>query len=136
MKTLYVVYDSHCGLCTEVKGWMAKEPSFFDLRFLASDSNEVRDKIVGLPDGELAVVSDTGEVWLGDNAFILCLWALRRYRDWARRLASPMLRPMAGRVFAALSENRHNISKLLRLKSEAELKRRLQEVPPPVCPTK
>lgn len=136
MKTLYVLYDSQCGLCTEVQDWLSQQPAFVDLRLLASNSEEARRRFPSLTRGELAVVSDEGHVWLGDNAFILCLWALRDYRDWALRLARPMLRPLAKRAFAALSHNRHNISQLLNLKSEEELKRRLHEVPPSTCPIK
>jgi predicted DCC family thiol-disulfide oxidoreductase YuxK len=42
MKTLYVLYDPRCGLCTEVKEWLAKEPAFVNLQLLASDSDEAR----------------------------------------------------------------------------------------------
>jgi hypothetical protein len=31
---------------------------------------------------------NTGEVWLGNHAWIVCLWALRDYRDLAFRLTS------------------------------------------------
>ena len=82
------------------------------------------------------MVSDNGQVWLGDHAFIMCLWALRDYRRWARRLSSPLLRPVARQAFAALSSNRHNVSALLGLKSEAELRTRLNEVTIPPCQIK
>src|SRR5262245_33306293 len=136
MKTLYVLYDAHCGLCTEVKDWLATEPAFVNLRVLASSSDEAHEKFPSLPSGELAVVSDAGDVWLGDNAFIVCLWALRRYREWSHKLTSPLLRPLARRAFESVSRNRQNISHLLRLKSESELKRRLEEVTPSTCQTK
>ena len=136
MKTLFVMYDSHCGLCTGVRDWLRLQPSYLDLRLLASDSEEARRMFPGLPSGELAVVSNDGQVWLGDNAFIVCLWALREYRRWARRLASPMLRPMARQAFEAVSRNRKSVSSLLCLKSESELKIRLHEVTIPPCPMK
>lgn len=136
MNALYVLYDSHCGLCTEVQEWLSRQPAFVDLHVLSSSSEEASRRFSSLAKGELAVVSDEGDVWYGDNAFILCLWALRDYRDWALRLARPMLRPLARSAFAALSHNRHNISQLLNLTSEEELKRRLHEVPPSTCPTR
>ena len=80
------------------------------------------------------MVSDNGDVWLGDHAFIMCLWASRGFRQWAMRLASPLLRPMARQAFEAVSRNRRNVSALLRLKSEAELKKQLSEVTIPSCP--
>ena len=133
MQALYVMYDSHCGLCTEVRDWLRLQPSYVEVRLLASDSDEARRKFPALPAGELAVVSDSGQMWLGDSAFILCLWALRKYRGWARKFASPLLRPMARQAFAAVSQNRRNVSQFLGLMSEAELKRRLSEVEIPSC---
>jgi predicted DCC family thiol-disulfide oxidoreductase YuxK len=135
MKRLYVMYDSHCGLCTEVRDWLGLQAAYLDIRVLASGSDEARAKFPDLPAGELAVVSDRGDVWLGDHAFIMCLWALRDYRDWAHRLASPLLRPMARQAFEAVSHNRKNISRLLRLQSEAELRKQLSEVTIAPCPT-
>lgn len=135
MKELYVLYDSHCGLCTEVRDWLRVQPAWVDLHLLASDSDEARGKFSNLAAGELAVVSDRGDVWLGDHAFIMCLWALRDYRYWAKRLASPLLRPLARQGFELVSRNRRHVSDLLGLKSEAQLRESLQEVSVPACRT-
>ena len=134
MKNLSIMYDARCGLCTEVRDWLKTQPAYVPLRLLASDSEEARENFPNLPAGELVVVSDSGEVWFGDHAFIMCLWALRNYRGWASRLASPMLRPMARQAFEAVSRNRKTVSALLGLKSESELKKRLMEVTIPPCP--
>ena len=134
MKTLYVIYDSRCGLCSGVRDWLRHQPAYVNLHVAASDSNEARRMFPALPAGELAVVSDDGRVWLGDHAFIVCLWALREYRAWARRLASPMLRPFARQAFAALSRHRQSVSGLLGLKSDAQLKERLGNVTKTECP--
>ena len=136
MKTLYVLYDSRCGLCTEVRDWLREQPAHVELSLLASNSEYARRRFPDLPSEELAVVSDDGRVWLGDNAFIVCLWALQEYRHWARRLASPIVRPMARQAFEAVSNNRKGVSSLLGLKSEVELKKRLSEVTITPCPTK
>ncbi len=134
LKTLYVLYDSRCGFCTEVRDWLRMQPAHLELCLLASDSEYARRMFPGLPAGELAVVSNEGHVWLGDNAFIVCLWALREFRTWSRRLATPMLHPLARQAFAAVSKNRHRVSLFLGLKSEAELKAHLNEVETPSCP--
>ena len=134
MNTLYVRYDSRCGLCTGVRDWLRIQPAYVDLKLVDSESEEAKRLFPGLPDGDLIVRSDDGQVWLGDNAFIMCLWALREYRRWSQRLATPILRPMARQAWEAVSRNRKNISGLLGLKSEAELKKRLGEVTIPPCP--
>ena len=135
VKTLYVIYDAHCGLCTEVRHWLKAQPAYLEIRVLASDSDVTRELFPNLPTGELAVISDKGQVWLGDRAFIVCLWALRGYRSWATRLCSPLLRPMARQAFEAVSRNRGNVSALLGLKSESALKEQLEEVTIPPCRT-
>jgi predicted DCC family thiol-disulfide oxidoreductase YuxK len=133
MRTLYVLFDAHCGLCTEVSGWLQEQPAYVQLRMISSESAEAREKFSTLPPGELAAISDAGQVWLGNNAFLVCLWALRRYRAFARTLASPLLRPLARQAFSELSHSRTNISRLLGLKSEVEIKKHLAEVVIPPC---
>jgi len=133
MRTLYVLFDAHCGLCTELSGWLREQPAYVQLRPISSASTEAREKFSSLPPGELAVISDAGQVWLGNNAFLVCLWALRRYRAFARTLASPLLRPLARQAFSELSHNRGNISRLLGLRSEVEIQKHLAGVVTPPC---
>jgi hypothetical protein len=59
---------------------------------------------------DLVVQADSGEVWSGDSAWLMVLWALADYRRWSYRLASPGLLPTARRVFAELSAYRCAIS--------------------------
>ena len=96
---------------------------------------EARRRFPQLPAGELAVVADTGEVWLGNHAWIVCLWALRDYRDLAFRLTSPLLLLMAREAFAVLSANRAALSDMLNLRSERELEQQLRKVVVQKCQT-
>jgi predicted DCC family thiol-disulfide oxidoreductase YuxK len=130
---LYVIVDGRCGLCTQIGLWLREQPSYVPLRTLSSEADEVKTKFSALPPGELAVVSDSGDVWLGDNAFLMCLWALRSYRTWSYRLATPKLRPFARQVFTELSHNRYAVSRLLGLRSDKELKEQLGKVSIPPC---
>ena len=88
------------------------------------------DQITGTND--LAVVSDAGEVYLNNHAWIMCLYALEEYRDWALRLASPLLLPFARTAWEALSKNRGAISNWLGA-SEHELARELGRVEQESC---
>jgi len=133
IQTLTVIYDPRCGLCTQIKDWLGKQPAYVALRLLAAGSAEAKERFPTIPEGELAVVSDSGEVWRGDNAWIICLWALREYRQWAGRLAGPALRPLARQAFAAVSHNRSMLSRFLGLRSEAELREQLSDVEVPPC---
>ena len=81
------------------------------------------------------VVSDEGGVYRDGNAWIMCLFALEEYRDWANRLAHPLLRPLARQGFALLSDQRSRISRWLSLASEREIAETLRGVSAPACAT-
>ena len=133
MRTLYVIYDPHCGLCSEVKDWLARQPSYVPLLLVPAGSKQAQALYPRTTADEIAVVSSRGEVWLGNRAWIVVLWALRRYRGWARRLASPTLQPFARQAYAAISHNRTGIARLLGTKSEVELRGDLEQVVIPPC---
>ena len=72
-----------------------------------------------------APVRICGEVWIGDTAWIMCLWALKRYRALSRILARPALLPLARQAFAGLSAHRSKLSALFHLESDEMLRVRL-----------
>ena len=115
MKTLYVLYDGKCAFCRRCRGWLAQQPAFVLLAFIPLQSPEVTTRFPGIerfhPDERLVVISDAGEIWQGDGAWIMCLWALREFREWSQRLTNPVLRPFARQVCERVSENRHAISR-------------------------
>ncbi len=135
MNALFVLYDSRCGVCAQLKGWLLRQLAYVPLHFVALDSAEARERFPMLGPGrrDLAVIADTGETWLEDRAWIICLWALREYRSWAETLSSPAMLPLAKHAFLALSRNRFALSGLLGLRSEEDRKRYLEEMPVPPC---
>jgi predicted DCC family thiol-disulfide oxidoreductase YuxK len=138
MERLYVLYDSRCGLCSWAKRWMLRQPSLLDLRFIPAAS-PLADRLfpglskVGDPPEELVVVSDEGGVYRDASAWIICLFALEEYREWANRLAHPLLRPLARHAFSLLSRQRSRISRWLQLASELEIAQTLAQVTEPPC---
>jgi predicted DCC family thiol-disulfide oxidoreductase YuxK len=112
---------------------MTQQNALVSLEFLAAESAGARKRFPRLSAGELAVVANTGEVWLGEHAWIACLWALRDYRDLAFRLSSPLLMLMAREAFTLVSKNRYALSGLLRLQSEREMEQQLRKVAAPRC---
>ncbi len=114
MKTLHVLFDGQCALCRQCRRWLARQPAFVELRFLPLQSEEVACRFPGIerfhPGEQLLVVSDEGEVYQGSHAWIMCLWALREYREWSQRLASPALLPWARRACELVSDNRLSLS--------------------------
>ena len=109
---LTILYDAHCPICVRCREWMEDQPAFVPLRFLACGSREAKQRFGAVPwlEAELVVVSDQGDVWAGPAAFLMCLWALREWREWSYRLSGPTLAPLAERFFHALSTRRQRLS--------------------------
>jgi len=120
MKKLVVLYDYNCGLCQRARRWLEGQPKFLEMEFIPAWSDHARQRFPGLPqeDNELMVVADDGSVYKNDRGWILCLWALVDYREWADRLASPKLLPLARTAFLLVSENRIRLSRLFRLHND------------------
>ncbi len=117
MQKLYVLYDPKCELCCRLKDWLLGQRSWIGLQVIPAGSETARrmfpqlEQIAGQND--LAVISDEGAVYLNDRAWIMVLYALEEYRDWAARLTHPLLMPLARQAYAALSRNRHSLSRWL-----------------------
>ncbi len=131
MKILYVLHDAECALCQRCRRWLQSQPAFVELRFIALQSPEAACRFPGIgaldPGDQLLVVSDEGDVYQGPHAWIMCLYALREYREWSQRLAHPALLHMTRRVCELVSENRLSISRLLPKKSPEEFQKILDE---------
>lgn len=133
---LYVVFDSRCELCRQVKQWLEAQPALVELRFVAAGSQEAGRLFPSLSSAgeELSVISDAGEVYSGNQGWIMCLWALAEYRELAYKLSSPLLLPLARSAFAALSLHRQDISEWLKREpSEREIADGLNQLPGNGC---
>ncbi len=117
MQKLYVLYDPKCELCRRLKDWILVQRSWIGIAVLEAGSDKARRLFPELEQiatsDDLAVISDEGAVYLNNHAWIMVLYAMVEYRDWAARLSHPLLAPLARQAFAALSRNRHRISTLL-----------------------
>ena len=117
MKRLYVLFDGQCELCVRCRKWLMKQAAFVPLVFIALQSPEVQKRFPGVdslkPTEQLLVISDDGSVYRGASAWIMCLWALQKYREHAQRMAHPILLPFAQIVCELLSRNRFYLSDAL-----------------------
>ena len=129
MKTLFVLYDGKCAFCRRCRGWLGQQSAYVKLAFIPLQSPEVTTRFPGIerfhPDERLVVISDAGEIWRGDGAWIMCLWALSEFREWSQRLANPVLRPFARQVCERVTENRHAISRWFANESIERVRARL-----------
>ena len=132
MTKLYVLYDPKCELCCRLKDWILVQRSWIGIALLPAGSEKAHrlfpelENIAGKED--LAVVTDEGAVYLNDRAWIMVMYAMVEYREWASRLTHPLLMPLARQAFAALSKNRHAISRWLRSEDPEEIAGELRNV--------
>jgi predicted DCC family thiol-disulfide oxidoreductase YuxK len=137
MEKLYVLYDPKCELCARLKDWLLAQRSWLGLAMVPAGSERAQrmfpelDKVATCND--LVVISDEGHVYLNNSAWIMALYALEDYRDWACRLAHPMVAPFARQAFAMISKNRHAISRWLHLAPPEDLAGELRKVPLAPC---
>lgn len=139
MKRLYVLFDQECALCQGCRQWLMRQQAFIELHFIPLQSPEIASLFPGLKEWDqldlsekLVVISDEGAVYQGQNAWIMCLYALCEYREWAQRLAHPVLLPFARRVCEVVSSNRLLISRFLKEPVE-ELSKKLLALRPATC---
>jgi len=132
MEKLYVLYDPKCELCCRLKNWILVQRSWLGLALVEQGSEKAKrlfpdlDKVAGKDD--LAVISDEGAVYLNNSAWIMVLYAMVEYRDWASRLTHPLLMPLARQAFAALSKNRHFLSRWIATEDADEMADELRKV--------
>lgn len=117
MRNLFVLYDSKCGLCIQCKSWIASQRQLVRVTFIAAASPEARRLFPTLEhewtEQQLTAIGDSGEVYHGAKAWVMCLWSLADYRNWACTISSPELMPTAQNIVATISANRQKISKLI-----------------------
>ena len=132
MEKLYVLYDPKCELCCRLKNWILVQRSWIGIALVEQGSEKAKRLFPDLEriatKEDLAVISDEGAVYLNDRAWIMVMYAMVEYRDRASRLTHPLLMPLARQAFAALSKNRHWLSKMLSSENEEAIAGELRKV--------
>lgn len=127
MNTLYILYDHTCPHSVRHREWLARQEPLVPLRLLPQRAEEVPCRFPGieahLTPKELTVVSDDGRLWTGPAASVMCLFMLAQHREFAERLACPLLLPYARTALELLSRDRNVLAmmSLFRRSTDAEL---------------
>ncbi|AQT74051.1 MULTISPECIES: thiol-disulfide oxidoreductase DCC family protein [Streptomyces] len=99
VRGLTVLYDADCPLCVHIRHWLLAQRRLVPMALVPAASWEARRRFPRLDHAstlrEITVVGDSGQVWTGTDAFIVCLWALAEHRPKANWLATPAGRPFA-----------------------------------------
>jgi predicted DCC family thiol-disulfide oxidoreductase YuxK len=138
VKRLTVLYDARCGFCVHCRRWLERQRALVELEFVPAGSETALRRFPDLrepdPPEDLVVVDDEGGVYRGEDAFILCLYALEDYREWSFRLSGPGLRPLARVAFEWLSRNRRGLSRSLGLAPDDQVVGLLRPLRATTCP--
>ena len=114
MRRLTVLYDPECPLCVRAHRFLLSERKYVPLEFVPAGSATALARFPTLPPDEtlrtLTVVGDAGQLYRGDKAFVMCLWALQRTRGLALSIAASDV-GLARRAFLWVSRNRRRISR-------------------------
>lgn len=105
---LTILYDERCTFCLRCRDWLATQPCLLPVELLAAGSSEARRRYGAMPwlGSELVVADESGRVWVGPPAFLMCLWATARYRGWSYTLSRPGYERQAERFFLYVSKRR------------------------------
>ncbi|MFI0940545.1 thiol-disulfide oxidoreductase DCC family protein [Streptomyces sp. NPDC021020] len=100
LRGLTVLTDPACRLCRFVAGWIAGQRKLVPVALVPVGSAEARRLFPDLDhDGatrrEITVVGDAGQVYVGQAAWVVVLWALADHRALAHRMSTPAGRRLA-----------------------------------------
>jgi predicted DCC family thiol-disulfide oxidoreductase YuxK len=108
-----VLFDARCPLCRAARRWLAARVQLVPLSFVPAGSAQARELFPGLDHAatlrDLTVIADDGNYYMGDGAWLACLWALADYRAAAERLSSPRMLPAARQFIKAASAVREAV---------------------------
>lgn len=121
MDRLTVLYDARCELCCAARDWLSKQETHVPIELVAAGSEEARSRFPELDHhdtcGRLTAVGDDGSVFHDDKAWLVSLWATRRYMHWAARLAAPGVRAATKGVTSWIGRHRASLGPFARLLS-------------------
>lgn len=99
LRRLTVLYDPQCRLCAHIGSWLPRQRQLVPLDLVPAGSAEAWRRFPALDHAatraQVTVVGDGGQVYLGDTAWVVVLWALADHRAFSHTLTTPMGRRLA-----------------------------------------
>ncbi|VAW79935.1 hypothetical protein MNBD_GAMMA12-2688 [hydrothermal vent metagenome] len=112
IKKITVLYDAECTFCCRSKSWILSQFHRIAIEFIPINSKQSQSRFPDLPDNldELVVITDKGNVYYKEKAFVMCLYALSEYYEWSFKLARPAFLPLVRNAYHMLSRYRNVFS--------------------------
>jgi predicted DCC family thiol-disulfide oxidoreductase YuxK len=111
LRGLTVLYDPDCRVCAFAGAWLAGQRKLIPLRLVPVGSEQARRLFPALDhDGatrrEITAVGDAGQVYVGDSAWVVCLWALADHRALAHAMSTAGGRRLARAAMLGVAKYR------------------------------
>ena len=110
---LTVLYDDRCPLCRKLKAWLSEQATCIPVEFVAAASKEARRRYPALDHERtmtvLTVIDGLGGVYEGERAWLVCAWALPRFRAAAENFSGRMRRHAVRAAAKAIDGYRHRL---------------------------
>jgi len=134
IRQLSVLYDNNCTFCARCMIWLQDQQQRIHLEFIPLHSGIAKQRYPSLlkdsTSEELIVITDTGDVYRKDKAFIMCLYALEQYVEWSFHFSKPIYRPLIRNAYEYLSHFRFSLSKLFSTYEKNDIIRKLKFAKP------
>jgi len=134
-RSLTVLYDERCPLCRRLKAWLAGQATLVPVRFVPAGGEAARRRFPELDHERtttvLTVVTERGEVYEGERAWLVCGWALPAWQPLAERFSGRRGRRAAALAARAVDAYRHRLMVLDRSPETSCDRCRIAAPPPP-----
>ncbi|WP_375256609.1 thiol-disulfide oxidoreductase DCC family protein [Streptomyces sp. PKU-EA00015] len=115
VRALTVLYDANCPLCVHLRSWLLRQRQLVPLRAVPAGSVEAQRRYPELDHArtlrEITVIGDSGQIYTGQAAWVVCLWALAEYRSRAHWLATPAGAPFVRVTMLAAAKYREAVGR-------------------------
>ena len=134
---LEIIYDDRCALCQRCAAKLTTEPAYIKLKPIsrthAANHHQYKHLMQNIGQDEMVAVGNDGSVYRGEKAYLMCLWATRRWRKLSIRLSRPALRGAVRSACHLIARSRHLISGLISVDDDEQIATKLKQADPPRC---
>ena len=116
-RRLEVYFDGNCGVCGRLTSWLERQDCHLDMVILPYAGIEAKRLFPEIdeyePDKLMVTRTNTGRIYRGAESWVMCFWALKKYRWLARVLGNCVILPFVKIVAWLVARNRYRLGKML-----------------------